>query len=108
MFEFSNVTCLDLLSHLWTKYGTIKPAELQKNFQSMYTPWNTTEPCLDLLSHLWTKYGTIKPAELQKNFQSMYTPWNTTEPIESVFLQLDEAIAFSVDGNDPISEAAAV
>jgi hypothetical protein len=64
--------------------------------------------CLDLLSHLWTKYGTIKPAELQKNFQSMYTPWNTTEPIESVFLQLDEAIAFSIDGNDPISEAAAV
>ncbi|EEC45165.1 predicted protein [Phaeodactylum tricornutum CCAP 1055/1] len=64
--------------------------------------------CLDLLSHLWTKYGTIKPAELQKNFQSMYTPWNTTEPLESVFLQLDEAIAFSIDGNDPISEAAAV
>jgi hypothetical protein len=68
----------------------------------------STVTCLDLLSHLWTKYGTIKPADLQKNFQSMYTPWNTAEPIETVFLQLDEAIAFSIDGNDPISEAAAV
>jgi len=62
--------------------------------------------CLDLLQHLWTKYGTIKPAELQKKFQSMYTPWNTTEPIESVFLQLDKAIAFLTDSLDPISEAA--
>jgi hypothetical protein len=68
----------------------------------------STVTCLDLLSHLWTKYGTIKPADLQNNLQSMYTPWNTAEPLETVFLQLDNAIAFSIDGNDPISEAAAV
>jgi uncharacterized phage-associated protein len=64
--------------------------------------------CLDLLTHLWTTYGTISATDLKENIQSMYKPWNPADPIETVFHQLADAIAFSIAGDDPITETAAV
>jgi hypothetical protein len=38
----------------------------------------------------------------------MYTPWNPADPIETVSHRLNDAIAYSTAGRDPITEAAAV
>jgi hypothetical protein len=37
---FGNVTCLDILTHLRTNYGTITSDELDKNMIRMKTPWH--------------------------------------------------------------------
>ena len=37
---FSTVTSLELLTHLWTTYGTITQAELDENVKRTNTPWS--------------------------------------------------------------------
>jgi len=64
--------------------------------------------CRDLLDHLWRNFGTITASYLKSNIQSMYTPWNPVDPIETIFHRLNDAIAYSIAGRDPITEAAAV
>jgi hypothetical protein len=64
--------------------------------------------CRDLLAHLWRNFGTITASDLKSNIQSMYTPWNPVDPIETIFHRLNDAIAYSIAGRDPITEAAAV
>jgi hypothetical protein len=38
----------------------------------------------------------------------MYTPWNPVDPIKTIFHCLNDAIAYSIAGRDPITKAAAV
>jgi hypothetical protein len=44
IYAYSHITCLDLLTHLWTTYGTISATDLKENIQSMYKPWNPADP----------------------------------------------------------------
>ncbi len=37
---YSNVTCLQVLTHLWDNYGVITQAELDENQDRMRTPWH--------------------------------------------------------------------
>ncbi len=37
---YSNVTCLQVLTHLWKNYGAITQAELDENQDRMRTPWH--------------------------------------------------------------------
>ena len=49
---FANVTCLDLLTHLWSTYGTITQAELDENEVRMKTPWSPPTPVETLFTQL--------------------------------------------------------
>jgi hypothetical protein len=64
--------------------------------------------CRNLLDHLWCNFGTISASDLKNNIQSMYTLQNPADPIETIFHRLNDAIAYSTAGRDPITEAAAV
>jgi hypothetical protein len=39
---YSNVTTLQLLTHLWTNYGVISRKEIEKNLERMNEPWHPT------------------------------------------------------------------
>ena len=49
---FATVTSLDLLTHLWTTYGTITQAELDENVKRMNTPWSPPTPVETLFTQL--------------------------------------------------------
>ena len=49
---FGNVTCLQLLTHLWVNYGPIKQEELEENTKRMNTPWNPPTPIEALFDQL--------------------------------------------------------
>lgn len=63
---------------------------------------------LQLLNHLWTTYGIILPEDLDKNLITMATAWHPTTPIETLFLQIDDGIAFALAGDSPIDDSTAV
>lgn len=67
-----------------------------------------TVSTLDLLTHLWANYGKIRPADLDHNIQRLNTPWHPPTPVEDLFTQLDSAINFSQDNNDPLGNNYAV
>jgi hypothetical protein len=67
-----------------------------------------TTTTLQLLTHLWTTYGEIKPDDLDINDKTMATPWHPTTPIETLFLQIDDGIAFAAAGGSPINDSTAV
>ena len=46
---YSNVTCQELLQHLWTTYGTIPQQELDANTSRMNAPWHPPTP----IESLW-------------------------------------------------------
>jgi len=49
---FTNVTCLAILTHLWSTYGTITQAELDENEVRMKTPWSPPTPVETLFTQL--------------------------------------------------------
>ena len=49
---FANVTCLQMLTHLWTRYGDIKQDELEDNLKRMVTPWHPPTPIEEMFSQL--------------------------------------------------------
>ena len=49
---FGNVTCLQLLDHLWTNYGVITQAELDQNQLEMNAPWHPPSPIEVLFTQL--------------------------------------------------------
>jgi hypothetical protein len=46
---FSNVSCLDILTHLRTTYGIVTPEDLKLNLKNLGHQWGPEQP----LSHLW-------------------------------------------------------
>ena len=67
-----------------------------------------TTTTLQMMNHLWATYGEIKPEDLDQNLKNMTTPWHPTSPIETLFLQIDDGIAFASAGDSPIDDNTAV
>jgi hypothetical protein len=63
---------------------------------------------LQMLTHLWSVYGKIKPEDLDTNLITIATPWHPSSPIETLFLQIDDGINFSIAGESPIDDKTAV
>lgn len=51
-YGFGSVTCLQLLTHLWTTYGTLSIADKDANLQRMATPWHPPTPIETLFKQL--------------------------------------------------------
>jgi hypothetical protein len=56
--------------------------------------------CMSLLNHLNDVYGHITEKELEQNIQSMRTQWHHPTAIESLFVQIEDGVAFAVEGLD--------
>jgi hypothetical protein len=50
--QFSQVTPLQILTHLWTTYGSVSTEDLSANWTRMNTPWNPPTPIESLYSQL--------------------------------------------------------
>jgi hypothetical protein len=50
--QFSQVTPLQILTHLWTTYGAVSTEDLSANWTRMNTPWNPPTPIESLYSQL--------------------------------------------------------
>jgi hypothetical protein len=60
---------------------------------------------LDIITHLLTYYAMIAPTELTQNYERLNTPYDPNQPIETLFQQLQDAIAFTVAGGQPYGAA---
>jgi hypothetical protein len=49
---FANVTCLEILQHLRTTYGTVTPDDLKTNLKNLTRQWNPDQPLTDLWSQI--------------------------------------------------------
>ena len=49
---YGNLTCRQLLEHLWLQYGTIMQDELEANTKSMMQPWSPPAPIKTLFTQL--------------------------------------------------------
>jgi hypothetical protein len=49
---YGSLTCLEILTHLWTTYGRIKKEELEINIERMKQPWNPPTPIESLFTQL--------------------------------------------------------
>ena len=49
---YTNVTCLELLTHLWANNGVIQPHELAENCTRMVMPWTFPESIETLFTQL--------------------------------------------------------
>jgi len=49
---YADVTPLQILTHLFTTYGTVTPHELSANFENMNKPWDPNQPIEDLYQQL--------------------------------------------------------
>jgi hypothetical protein len=56
--------------------------------------------CLSLLNHLHDVYGNITEKELEQIIQCMRTQWHPPTAIESLFVQIEDGVAFAVEGLD--------
>jgi hypothetical protein len=56
--------------------------------------------CLALLTHLHGVYGRITEQDLDKNVQCMRAQWNSPTAIESLFVQIEDGVAFTIKGQD--------
>jgi hypothetical protein len=56
---------------------------------------------LQLLTHLLTYYAMISPTELTQNYEQLNTPYDPNLPIETLFQQIQDALAFAVAGGQP-------
>jgi hypothetical protein len=63
---------------------------------------------LQMMHHLWSTYGEIQPEDLNQNLITMATTWHPTSPIETLYLQIDDSIAFASAGDSPIDDGTAV
>ena len=57
---------------------------------------------LDLLTHLFATYAQISPGDLAINEPRMTKDYDPNLPIETLFLQIEESVAYADHGNDPI------
>ena len=58
---------------------------------------------LDMLTHLFATYAQISPGDLANNESRMTKDYDPNLPIETLFLQIEDAVAYADHGNDPIS-----
>jgi hypothetical protein len=56
--------------------------------------------CLELLTHLHNNYGNITEQELEANVLRMRALWNPPTAIESLFVQIEDGVAFTAEGPD--------
>ena len=49
---FSNLTTLQMMTHLWTTYGTIEETDLNNNLIQMATAWHPTNPIESLFKQI--------------------------------------------------------
>jgi hypothetical protein len=56
--------------------------------------------CLELLTHLHNNYGNITEQELEANVLRMRAQWNPPTAIESLFVQIEDRVAFTAEGLD--------
>ena len=63
---------------------------------------------LVLMDHLWDTYGFIDDDQLAANLEKIKAPWAPPTPIENLFTQLKDCQAFSVLGNDGITDASKI
>jgi hypothetical protein len=56
--------------------------------------------CLKLLTHLHNNYGNITEQELEANVLRMRAQWNPPTAIESLFVQIEDGVAFTAEGLD--------
>jgi hypothetical protein len=56
--------------------------------------------CLSLLNHLHDVYGNTTEKDLEQNIQRMRTQWHPPTAIESLFVQIEDGVAFTVEGLD--------
>jgi hypothetical protein len=56
--------------------------------------------CLELLTHLHNNYGNIIEQELEANVLRMRAQWNPPTAIESLFMQIEDGVAFAAEGLD--------
>ena len=57
---------------------------------------------LNLLTHLFATYAQISPGDLATNESRMTRDYDPNLPIETLFLQIEDAVAYADHGNDPI------
>lgn len=67
-----------------------------------------TVTTLQMMNHLWATYGEIKPEDLDQNLITMATQWHPSSPLETLYLQIDDGIAFALAGESPIDDGTAV
>jgi hypothetical protein len=56
--------------------------------------------CLELLTHLHNNYGNTTEQELEANVLRMRAQWNPPTAIESLFMQIEDGVAFTAEGLD--------
>jgi hypothetical protein len=56
--------------------------------------------CLSLFNHLHDVYGNITEKELEQNIQRMRTQCHPPTAIESLLVQIEDGVAFAVEGLD--------
>jgi len=62
----------------------------------------------DMLVHLSTTNGMLTRSDLEKNWASITSLWNPNEPIKLLWEHLREVCCIAMDGNNPISDTAAI
>jgi hypothetical protein len=55
---------------------------------------------LTLLTHLHNNYGNITEQEMEANVLRMMEQWNPPTAIESLFVQIEDGVAFAAEGLD--------
>jgi hypothetical protein len=66
---------------------------------------NANRTSLDLLTHPLTYYAMIAPTELTQNYERLNTRYDPNQLIESLFHQIQDALAFAVAGGQPCGDA---
>jgi hypothetical protein len=56
--------------------------------------------CLELLTHLHDNYRKIMEQELEDNVTRMRAQWNPPTSIKSLFVQIEDGVSFSTEGNN--------
>jgi hypothetical protein len=73
----------------------------QRKAQPSHKFWN-----LALLTHLHDTYGQITEKELEQNVQRIQTQWKPPTAIESLFVQIEDGVAFTIEGQDEPTKSA--
>jgi hypothetical protein len=56
-----------------------------------------------ILQHLIDAYGLITPIDLKKNNDMLNEPWDPNTPFEHLIDQIEEAVEYADDGNQPFT-----
>jgi hypothetical protein len=57
----------------------------------------------EILTHLIDAYGLITPIDLKKNNDLLNEPWDPSTPFEHLIDQVEEAVEYADDGNQPFT-----